>query len=78
MNRKESKKLSEFPKGLDSALNAKYPGIEAESVFDFFGSMNYVTHYRKDTEHSNSEIECFIQGFLAGNRELANRLLSKD
>ena len=74
MNTKERRKLVEFPDGLDAAVNAKYPGCECETIFSIV-SLRHVTTFTGD-DSKKKEIRAFIAGFIAGNQELANRLLS--
>lgn len=72
MNKKETRILKEFPSALDEAVTKKF-GVKCESKFDFFGDMNYKTYYEGKGQ-KKKEIQAFIDGWVAGNVELANRL----
>lgn len=72
MNAKESKLLNEFPSALDDIVNKKYPAAKAKSVLNFW-DMSMVTKFEGKGAFRR-EVRAFIDGFVAGNRELAERL----
>jgi hypothetical protein len=74
MNQQERRLLGEFPEGLDKAVTEKF-GISCETKFDFFGSFNHVTTFGECDEQTKKQVEIYIEGFMAGNKELSNRLM---
>lgn len=59
--------MYEFPKDkLDAAVNSKFEGINAESVFDFFGGMTYVTNFETDDPILRDKVNSYIEGFMDG------------
>lgn len=78
MNKSESKQLHYFPKQLDEAVKKKF-GDETEctSELNFFGDGNYRTVFKAEGE-KKLQIDAYIEGFIAGNRELAERLENKE
>ena len=74
MNKKDIKKLSEFPKELDRLVKNEFgQETECESYLDYLGSMIYSTTFKAEGA-KRKEIEAFIKGFLAENMELKERL----
>lgn len=78
MNATDRRIIIEFPDALDKAVNDKFGAkTECESIFDLLGSMNMVTHF-KGKGQKRKEIGLFINGFMAGNKELSDRLTNKN
>jgi hypothetical protein len=74
MNKKENKIINEFPYSLDKFIKEKYgEETECESFCAILGDMNHHTNF-KDNGHNKAEIEAYIEGFIAGNVELRNKL----
>ena len=73
MNHNDGKILSEFPRGLDAAVNAKFgEQTQCSTKFHIVAS---VTTYA-GTPKQKAKIKLFIDGFLAGNDELVARLIA--
>lgn len=75
MNHKESKILTDFPDGLDAAVNEKFPDAESKTHLNII-SMQFVTAFAGKGERKK-QIQAFIDGFIAGNLELRERLTKK-
>lgn len=74
MNNKEKQVLSQFPAGLDEAVNKKFGDkVQCKTTFDFFGSMSHTTNFKAKGK-LKKDIELYIEAYLAGNKELAGRL----
>jgi hypothetical protein len=75
MNNNERKEISYFPKALDEAINQRF-GSETEAVtwYNFFAD-TYVTDFLAEGA-KRDDINEFIAGYIAGNKELGERLLS--
>lgn len=75
MNRNETKQLSYFPKAIDQAIIDKFGAeLEPESTYDMFGTGTYVTHFKTEDPVLREKVEIFIEAYIAGNQELAERL----
>ena len=77
MNAKERRELGYFPKAIDQAIKDRF-GIQSKTSFDLFGSMGYTTWFEADDPVLKQRVEDFIAGYIAGNKELATRLLNPD
>ena len=76
MNKKEINELSYFPKELDNAVNKKFgESVNCKSEYSFLDG-TYKTYYHSENDEQNVKIDLFIQGYIAGNQELSNRLLN--
>lgn len=74
MNKTETKTLSEFPDGLDAIVNERFPGANCETTFSIF-TMRHVTSWNEKMPKAKKQrVKDFVEGFMAGNEELANRL----
>lgn len=76
MTNKERSELNTFPKALDAAVKNRF-GIECETTYDFFGSMNYVTRHNAKGAMKN-KVDEFISGFICGNTELRERIVNPE
>lgn len=64
-----------FPMALDAAVNEKFgEDVKCESTFSFM-QMTYVTNYVAKGK-KKKEIELFIAGWMAGHKDLSNRMHS--
>lgn len=76
MNAQDTKKLSNFPSGLDKAVNDLFgPETKCESGFNIV-EMRHITNFEARGAR-RKQIRAFIDGFMAGNKELAERLSAK-
>jgi hypothetical protein len=71
MNSNERKELTYFPKKLDEAVTKKF-NVLCRSTYNFFSDRYVTVHEGKGLVKKN--IEIFIDGFMAGNTELSERL----
>lgn len=74
MNHKDLQALSEFPKKLDEIVNKRFRGAKCTSTFSIVG-MTYVTTWNKKLPvKTKRRIKLFVEGFMAGNSELRDRI----
>lgn len=74
MNTKEKRELYHFPSALDASVNGKFPKAQCSSSLDIF-SLQMVTRWNEKLPKSEKQrIKDFVEGFMAGNSELADRL----
>ena len=67
MNKKEKQIAHEFPREqLDAAINKRFENVNAESRFDFLGSMQYVTNFDTEDPEIREQVKQYIQGFTDG------------
>lgn len=75
MNKKEQSEIMNFPQALDAAVKEKF-GIECQTSFDLLGSMKHTTYFETDDEVLKVNVNNFVEGWIAGNLELRERLLA--
>jgi len=76
MTSQERKELTYFPKSLDSIINAIWPDANCVSEWGLFSG--HTTVFNPDLPADiQRDINNFIQGFMAGNLELRERIQDK-
>mgnify|MGYP003509498424 CR=1 FL=1 len=76
MNTQDRSIISTFPKALDLLVNGRFKGAKCSTGFSII-EMTYVTTWNR--KHKKAEqIRSFIDGFMAGNEDLAKRLERKE
>lgn len=72
LTKKQHAVLGAFPDALDGIINEQFPGAEARSRFSIV-DLAMVTDFKASGER-RKQIRAFVEGFMAGNQELATRL----
>lgn len=72
-NKEQSRELSVFPKAIDGIVSKKF-GVSCVSAFDPSVGRN-VSKFGTLDRALIQRINDFIDGFVAGNRELSERIL---
>lgn len=73
MNSADRRKMSEMPQ-LDEIVNRRFRGAKCTTTFSIFSMRHATTWNNKLPVRTKRRIKLFVEGFMAGNQELRDRM----